>query len=167
MLGGTLPTWGVAPGYSGKKAFGQKLALLPFAQCKPIEPANDPRPTVSHFRRNIRRGIHLRALRSSVVNLRRPDLVLKQPAGCAIVSSQGNRRNMTKVKEDVMELWQLGLYAVASVLALRSLTTLMANHRGRARRDAAIQARLRIMHGVTQQAAPPAGGKQQATAKTA
>ncbi|TWU11907.1 hypothetical protein CA54_07190 [Symmachiella macrocystis] len=74
---------------------------------------------------------------------------------------------MTKIKEDVMELWQLGLYAVASVLALRSLTTLMANHRSRARRDAAIQARLRINQGLTQQAAPPAGGKQQATAKTA
>ena len=56
---------------------------------------------------------------------------------------------MTKFKEDVMELWQLGLYAVASILALKSLTTLMANHRGHARRSAAIQARLRIQQRLT------------------
>jgi hypothetical protein len=73
---------------------------------------------------------------------------------------------MTKIKEDVMELWQLGLYAVASVMALRSLTTLMANHRGRARRDAAIQARLRMTQSVAEQAANATGGKRQATAKT-
>ena len=44
-----------------------------------------------------------------------------------------------------MDLWQLGLYAAASLLALKSLTTLMTNHRMIVRRDAAIQARLRNM----------------------
>lgn len=42
-----------------------------------------------------------------------------------------------------MELWQIGLYSVASLLSLKSLTTLMADHRNRIRRDAAIRVRLR------------------------
>lgn len=44
-----------------------------------------------------------------------------------------------------MDWWQLGLYAGASLLALKSLTTLMENHRNIIRRDAAVQARLRMM----------------------
>ncbi len=63
-----------------------------------------------------------------------------------------------------MEFWQLGLYAVASFLALKSLTMLMANHRNRVRRDAAIQARLIVMAQEAEQAAEEAKNPAKATA---
>ena len=42
-----------------------------------------------------------------------------------------------------MEVWQLILYAVASLLALRSLTSLMTSHRDQTRYKLSIDARQR------------------------
>ncbi len=64
-----------------------------------------------------------------------------------------------------MELWQLGLYAAASLLALKSLTMLMSDHRNRIRRDAAIQARLKVMAEEAEQDASESSPQQQSAAK--
>lgn len=85
--------------------------------------------------------------------------------GYAIVLRRKLRRIAGSFKEDVMELWQLGLYAAASLLALKSLTMLMSDHRNRIRRDAAIQARLKVMAEEAEQDASESSPQQQSAAK--